>query len=240
MKKFFILILMMSVIFVIAGCTDKTALKEIQDTQQEILTSQKDLIAKVTNIETTIKNIKAPPTRPTIDYNKVHNIPIGKSVVKGNASAPVTVIEFSDFQCPYCSRLQPTIKDVLKTYPKEVKLVYKHFPLSFHKQAKNASKASEAAREQGKFWEMHDVIYENFNKLTEKSFDEFATKLGLDMTKFKADYASTKYDKQIQDDINIARQVGVTGTPSLFMNGKRMQRRSLDDFKQSIDKILKK
>ena len=240
MKKFFILTLVISAIFVIAGCTDKAALKEIQDTQQEILTTQKDLLAKVTNIEKTIQNVKTPPARPKIDYNKVNNLPVGKSVVKGIAAAPVTIVEFSDFQCPYCSRLQPTLKDVLKAYPKEVKLVYKHFPLSFHKQAKNASKASEAAREQGKFWEMHDIIYENFNKLTDKSFDEFATKLGLDMEKFKADYASTKYDKLIQDDINLARQVGVTGTPSLFMNGKRMQRRSLDDFKQSIDKIIKK
>jgi protein-disulfide isomerase len=240
MKKFFILTLVLSALLVFAGCTDNSALKEIQDTQQEILTSQKELLTKVTDIEKKITNIKTPPTRPTIDYNKVHNLPIGKSVVKGDKSAPVTVVEFSDFQCPYCSRLQPTLRDVLKAYPKEVKLVYKHFPLSFHKQAKNASKASEAAREQGKFWEMHDVIYENFNKLTEKSFDEFAIKLELDMEKFKADYASTKYDKMIQDDINLARKVGVTGTPSLFMNGKRMQRRSLDDFKQYIDKIIKK
>jgi protein-disulfide isomerase len=240
MKKFFILTLVLSALLVLAGCTDNSALKEIQDTQQEILTSQKELLTKVTDIEKKIANIKTPPTRPTIDYNKVHNLPIGKSVVKGDKSAPVTIVEFSDFQCPYCSRLQPTLRDVLKAYPKEVKLVYKHFPLSFHKQAKNASKAAEAAREQGKFWEMHDVIYENFNKLTDKSFDEFAIKLGLDMEKFKADYASTKYDKMIQDDINLARKAGVTGTPSLFMNGKRMQRRSLDDFKQSIDKIIKK
>jgi protein-disulfide isomerase len=240
MKKFFILTLVLSALLVLAGCTDNSALKEIQDTQQEILTSQKELLTKVTDIEKKIANIKTPPTRPTIDYNKVHNLPIGKSVVKGDKSAPVTIVEFSDFQCPYCSRLQPTLRDVLKAYPKDVKLVYKHFPLSFHKQAKNASKAAEAAREQGKFWEMHDVIYENFNKLTDKSFDEFAIKLGLDMEKFKADYASTKYDKMIQDDINLARKAGVTGTPSLFMNGKRMQRRSLDDFKQSIDKIIKK
>lgn len=240
MKKFFILTILLSAFLVVAGCSDKASLKEIKDTQQEILTSQKALMAKVTDIEKKIANIKAPPSRPTIDYNKVHNLPIGKSVVKGDPKAPVTVVEFSDFQCPYCARLQPTLREVLKAYPKEVKLVYKHFPLSFHKLAKNAAKASEAAREQGKFWEMHDIIYENFNKLTDKSFDEFATKLGLDMEKFKADYASTKYDKMIQDDINLGRQVGVTGTPSLFMNGKRMQRRSVDDFKQAIDKIIKK
>ncbi len=240
MKKLIVLFLSLSVIFIFSGCTDNSALKNIQETQQEILKSQKDILAKVDAIDKKVQNIKAPAKRPQIDYNKVHNLPVGQSVIKGEASAPVTVVEFSDFQCPYCSKLQPTLREVLKAYPEGVKLVYKHFPLSFHKQAKNASKASEAAREQGKFWEMHDMIYVNFNKLTDKSFDEFATKLGLDMAKFKADYASNKYDKLIQDDIVLARKVGVTGTPSLFMNGKRMQRRSLDDFKAGIDKLLKK
>jgi protein-disulfide isomerase len=215
-----------------AGCTDKNTLKEIQSTQQEILTKLADLEKKVT--------APAQRARPTIDYNKVHTIPLAKSAIKGNKNAPITVVEFSDFQCPYCARLQPTLVQVLEAYPKEVKLVYKHYPLSFHKQAKNAAKASEAAGEQGKFWEMHDLIFEKFNKLTDASFKEFAEQLGLDVNKFLADFNSNKYDMQIQQDINLARTVGVTGTPTLYMNGKRMQRRSFDDFKSSIDEILKK
>ncbi|MEF9438462.1 MAG: DsbA family protein, partial [Candidatus Mariimomonas ferrooxydans] len=80
------------------------------------------------------------------------------------------MVEFSDFQCPYCVGLQPTLKKVLEAYPEEVKLVYKHFPLAFHAQARNAAKASQAAEEQGKFWEMHDLIFENYNTLTEEKF----------------------------------------------------------------------
>ncbi len=240
MKKTASLFLLLCVVVVAAGCTDNAVLKEIQDSQKEIAETQKEIFAKISDIEKKVQNVQAKPSRPTVDYNKVYNLPIGKSVVKGPDDAPVTVVEFSDFQCPYCARLQPTLRDVIKAYPTEVKLVYKHFPLSFHKQAKNASKASEAAREQGKFWEMHDLIYENFNKLTETSFTDFAQKIGLNMEQFTADYQSSKYDEMIETDIKLARQVGVTGTPSLFMNGKRMQRRSLNDFKEGIDKLIKK
>ena len=231
---------MLSAVFIFSGCTDKGALKEIQTTQQEILETQKEILTKITDVEKKIQSVKSPPSRPTIDYNKVHKLPIGKSIVKGNAAAAVTIVEFSDFQCPYCARLQSTLKEVLKAYPNDVKIVYKHFPLSFHDQAKNASKAAEAAREQGKFWEMHDVIYENYNKLKENSYAEFAQKLGLNVEKFKADFTNAEYDRLIQADINLGRQAGVTGTPSLFMNGKKMQRRSINDFKAAIDKLLKK
>ena len=213
--------------------TDKEALNNIQNTQKEIL-------AKLSDIE---KKISTPavPTRPTtIDYNKIYTIPIGNSAIKGDKNAPVTIFEFSDFQCPYCSTLQPTLRDVLKTYPKEVKLVYKHFPLSFHAQARNAVKATEAAREQGKFWEMHDMIFENYTALNDDKFKEFAKKLGLDIKKFEADYNSSKYDQLIQQDLTIARDIGVAGTPTLFINGKRMTRRSFEDFKEAIDEILKK
>jgi protein-disulfide isomerase len=126
--------LMCSLIFL--GCTDKQTLKEIQDTQQQIL-------AKITDLEKQITTL-TPRRRPTIDYNKVHNLPVGKSGIRGDKNAPLTITEFSDFQCPYCARLQPTLEKVLKAYPKEVRLVYKHYPLSFHKQAQNAGKATEA------------------------------------------------------------------------------------------------
>ncbi|MEN8264032.1 MAG: DsbA family protein, partial [Nitrospirota bacterium] len=93
---------------------------------------------------------------------------------------------------------------------------------------------------QGKYWEMHDLVFEKYNKLTEEMFSEFAEKLKLDMTKFTADFKSAKYDKQIEQDINLGRKVGVSGTPTLFMNGKRMRNRNLSDFKTAIDGYLKK
>ena len=150
----------------------------------------------------------------------------------------MTIFEFSDFQCPYCARLQPTLREVLDAYPGKVKLVFKNFPLAFHKQAKNAAKASHAAGEQGKYWEMHDKIFEKYNKLTEESFAEFAKQLGLDTIKFAADYGSDKYDDQIQQDMQIAAKVGVRGTPTLFINGKLQQGRSFNDFKRTIDGLL--
>jgi protein-disulfide isomerase len=240
MKKMAIILAVLSSLLFISSCSDKASLKDIKDNQTEILKTQKDILTKLSALESNLKNVQARPTRPSIDYNKVHVLPVGKSAIKGKVNAPVTLVEFSDFQCPYCARLQPTLKEVLKAYPEEVRLVYKHYPLSFHKQARNAAKAAEAAREQGKFWEMHDLIFENFNKLTENMFSEFAQKLGLDIAKFKSDYASKQYDSLIQADISSARNASVTGTPTLFLNGKRMQRRSVKDFKDAIDKILKK
>ena len=222
--------------FILAGCADNSRLEEIEK-------NQKDILAKLDGLETSIKDMSkafAPQKRPQIDFNKVQNIPIGSSFFKGNKDAKVAIVEFSDFQCPYCSRLQPTLKEVHKMFPNDVKLVFKDFPLSFHKQAMNASKAARAAGEQGKFWEMHDLIFEKYNSLTEEMFEEFATKLNLDIAKFKADYSSNKYDKLIQEDMNLARKVGVTGTPTLYVNGKRMRGRSINDFKTMVEESLKK
>jgi protein-disulfide isomerase len=233
-RNLIVLILLM-VPLLLAGCVDNDKIDNMEGVLKDIHTTLKSMEAKLDKLPSTA----AAPKRAAIDYNKVHNMPVGTSAIKGNKNAPVTIVEFSDFQCPYCARLQPTLRDVLKAYPKDVKLVYKDFPLSFHKQAKNAAKASRAAGEQGKYWEMHDLIFENFSKVNEAMFKDFATKLNLDMDKFLADFNSTKYDSLIQQDINLGRQAGVTGTPSLFMNGKRMQRRSFDDFKEAIENNLK-
>lgn len=240
MKNILTLTLVLCTFLVFAACNNNSSLTEIKDVQKEILETQKEILAKVTSIEQKAQNVQAQPSRPAIDYNAEYNIPIEKSAFKGNKKAPITIIEFSDFQCPYCSQLQPTLQEVLKAYPNDVKFVFKHYPLSFHKQANNAAKATEAAREQGKFWEMHDLLFLDFNKLTDDSYTQYAKKLGLNLEKFKADLASNKYDELIKADIEAARRAGVTGTPTLFINGKRMQRRSFDDFKAEIDKISKK
>ncbi len=229
-------VLMLLIIpLLIAGCVDKKKIDAIEKTQKEIL-------AKVETIEENQKEMLKffKPRRPTVDFDRVHRIPVGKSKIRGNETAPVTIVEFSDFQCPYCSRLQSTLKQVLDAYPDDVRLVFKDFPLSFHQQARNAAKASHAAGEQGKYWEMHDLIFENYNKLDENKFKEFAVKLNLNIEKFMADYKSNKYDNQIQEDFNLGKSIGVTGTPTLFLNGKRMRGRSFDDFKTGIEGYVKK
>jgi len=231
-----IVLVLLFIPLLITGCVDQKKVDEIAETQKEMLATLKSIEGKIGNVPKAAPQ----PGRPTIDYNKVHNFPIGSSAIKGNKNAPVTIVEFSDFQCPYCARLQPTLTQVLNAYPKDVRLVFKDFPLSFHKQAKNAAKAARAAGEQGKYWEMHDLIFEKYSSVNEAMFKEFAAKLNLDMNKFNADFSSTKYDQLIQQDINLGRTAGVTGTPSLYLNGKRMQRRSFDDFKTAIDAIIKK
>jgi len=231
-------------------------LKEIKNTQTEIQNMQADTKNTLTDIQNTQKAIlaklsdiekkvaapvpTAPQGRPAIDYNKVYNLPVTHSVPRGIKSAPVTIVVFSDFQCPYCAQLEPTLAEVLKAYPKEARLIFKHYPLPFHNYAMLAAKATEAAKEQGKFWEMHDLIFENLGKINEQMLKDFAQKLGLNVEKFSSDLASNKYDQIIQQDIALARSSDVAGTPTLFLNGKRMQSRSFDDFKQAIGAILKK
>jgi protein-disulfide isomerase len=236
-KRNFVVLFLLMFSLILTGCADKEKIDSIDQTLKDIHDTLKNVEAKLDKLPKTAATATA-PQRPALDYNKVYNMPVGTSYIKGNKNAPITVAEFSDFQCPYCARFSPTIDQVLKAYPNDVKFVYKDFPLSFHKQAKNAAKAARAAGEQGKFWEMHDLIFEKYSTVNEVMFKEFAAKLSLDMNKFVADFGGNKYDALIQQDINLGRQSGVTGTPSLFMNGKRMQRRSFDDFKQAIDAIL--
>ncbi|MBI5408181.1 MAG: thioredoxin domain-containing protein [Nitrospirae bacterium] len=220
----------------------QNSLVDLKNVQTEIQNSQKEILAKISDLEKKMTTIQAQaaPVRPTVDFDKVYELPIGSSPVRGNKNAKVTIVEFSDFQCPYCAQLEATLSEVSKAYPKDVKLVYKQYPLPFHQNAMPAAKASLAAGEQGKFWEMHDLIFQNFSKLNDGIYKEFAQQLGLNVEKFAADFAGNKYDQQIQQDMALARTAGVSGTPTLFINGKRMQQRSLNDFKQTIDAILKK
>ena len=167
-------------------------------------------------------------------------IDITGSPSKGPKDAKVTVVEFSDFECPYCSRGKDVMEEILKAYPKDVKVVFKHLPLSFHKNAKPASIAAMAAGEQGKFWEMHDILFQNQKSLSDELYMKSAKDLGLDMDKFKKDYASGNYDKLIESDMAIASKNGIRGTPGFFVNGVAVKgARPFPYFKQLIDRWLK-
>ena len=241
-----LMVLIILIVPLFVGCIDNDEedrafnqrLEDIESSQQIILTKIESIEANQKEMMKLVKSGKR--AKPSVDYNKTYNIPVANSPVRGNVKAPVTIFEFSDFECPYCARLQPTLKQVLEAYPDKVRLVYKDFPLSFHKQAKNASRAALAAGEQGKYWEMHDLIFKDYNKLNEDKFKEFANKLGLDMERFMKDSKSNQYDARIQRDIKLGAGIGVRGTPSLFMNGKRMGARSFDAFKTLIERYIKK
>jgi len=132
------------------------------------------------------------------------------------------------------------LQQVLDRYPDKVKMVVKHFPLSSHKFARKAASAALAANLQGKFWEFHVTLLKNYNALNDSKIKEIAQSLGLDMEKFSKDMRSPAVRKLITRDINNGRRIGVRGTPTVFINGKRVQQRSSGDFVQRIEAELKK
>jgi len=166
-------------------------------------------------------------------------LPIGDSPSMGGANAAVTIIEFSEFQCPFCSRVLPTTAEIKKAYGDDVRVVFKHNPLSFHKDAPLASEAAMAAHEQGKFWEMHDLLFANQRELGRENLDKYAQQIGLDMQKFKAALDSGKFKARVQQDVDLANKVGARGTPNFFVNGiKVVGAKPFDEFKTIIDKEL--
>jgi protein-disulfide isomerase len=138
----------------------------------------------------------------------------------GPASAPVTIVEFSDFQCPFCSRLLPTIEQVKQKYGDKVRIVFRQYPLPMHPNAQKAAEASLCANEQGKFWEMHDAMFKNQQELAVDNLKSKAAALGLKAETFNQCLDSGKYAAQIQGDIKAGSAVGVSGTPAMFINGR--------------------
>ncbi len=157
----------------------------------------------------------------------------------GPANAKVTVVEFSDFQCPYCSRAAVVAKQLREKYQDRVRFIFRQFPLSFHDNAKPAARAALAAHAQGKFFEFHDKIFENPQNLDSDSFEGYAKDLKLDLGRFKAALGSKKADDQIEQDLALGGEVAVQGTPSMFVNGKRVGNPTdLDAVSRMIDAAL--
>lgn len=140
--------------------------------------------------------------------------------LKGNKNAPVTLIEYSDFQCPYCGSFEPTLDTVMAKYKDQVRLVYRHFPLSFHPNAQPAALAAECASEQGKFWEFHSAMFKNQDSLSEDYYKKLATDNKLNMNKFNDCVSTQKYLKKIQDQAASGGAAGINGTPGTFVIGK--------------------
>ena len=171
----------------------------------------------------------------------VQKVEIGSAPVKGPKNAPVTIVAFSDFECPFCSRVNPTLKQIEDTYKGKVKVAFKHQPLSFHPNAKPAAMAAMAANEQGKFWEYHDKLFANQRALDRASLERYAQELGLNMPKFKAALDSNKYEAQVTADSQEGMRLGANGTPTFFINGRKLVGAvPFDSFKTIIDDELSK
>lgn len=160
---------------------------------------------------------------------------------KGPAGAQVTIVEFSDFQCPYCSRAAKTAEQVLTAFAGKVRLVFRDYPLPFHDKAKKAAEAGHCADEQGKFWEMHNWMFDHQDKLDVAGLKDGAKSLGIDPTKFDPCLDSGKYAKAVDDSMNEGQKAGVSGTPAFFINGKLLSgAQPFEAFKASIEAELNK
>jgi protein-disulfide isomerase len=159
--------------------------------------------------------------------------------VKGPADAPVTIVEFTDFQCPYCARGAGVMDDLFEKYPGKLRLVFKNNPLKFHKQALPAARAALAAHRQGKFWPFYDQLFDNYDNLTPELLITIAEQLGLDMQRFNRDRESDQIARQITDDRQQARAHGFSSTPTFVVNGVVVVgARRLDYFQTIIDRLL--
>jgi protein-disulfide isomerase len=159
---------------------------------------------------------------------------------RGPATALVTLVMYGDYQCPYTALANRFVAELREELGERLRLVYRHFPLAdVHPDAERAAEAAETDAALGQFWEMHEMLFANQRALAPEQIKEYARQLGLDMAKFEADLQSDEVKSVIQEDGQLAQRVGVRGTPTIFVNGKVLQNRSLDGFKQLIDPALK-
>ena len=197
------------------------------------------------------ENFKAPPPskkddddEPKEDDKTVWKVPVGNSPVLGKKDAIVTMIEFSDFQCPYCKRVEDSLKKVKETYPDKVRIVWKHEPLPFHPRAEPAAELTlEAKAQKGEagFWAAHDKLFEMQPKLEDADLEKAASELGLNVDKVKAAIKDHKYKKEIDADAELGDDVQASGTPHFFINGRRLVgAQPFEKFQKVIDEEIKK
>lgn len=161
------------------------------------------------------------------------------SHVKGNADATVKLVEYSDFQCPACAAFQPVVTELMSKYGDKISFEYKNFPLPMHPYALPAAVAAEAAGQQGKFYEFHDMLFQNQEEWSKSStpsvfFIKYAGEIGLDVEKFKSQMNSTALRDKVKNDQAEGRKLEISGTPTFFLNGEKME---FDTFQKFIEQI---
>jgi protein-disulfide isomerase len=175
------------------------------------------------------------------DTKLVYKIEVGDAPMRGNADAKVTIVMWSDFQCPFCARAEGTLEQVRKTYGNAVRIVWKDMPLPFHDDARPAATVARVAAAQGKFWQMHDLLFDHQNALTRPDLEKYAQTVGLDLAKVKAALDKDTAKAQIQAHVDQAQRLGVTGTPAFFVNGRFLSgAQPFDRFKSLIDEEVTK
>ncbi len=164
--------------------------------------------------------------------------------IRGPNSAKVTLVEYSDFQCPACAQYEPILRDLASSFPNDLRMVYRHFPLTdLHPNAYPAALASEAASKQGKFWEMHDILFDRQSQWenatsTDALFTEYALSLGLKKDQFINDLTASDTIDRVALDSTSAANARLNATPTFFLNGKQAQLRTLEEFKTAVQKVI--
>ncbi len=213
--------------------------KEVQDLRKDV----EDLKAQV---------VAAKPAPQLPQEDPEVTVSIDDDPVLGNSDAPVTIIEFSDYQCPFCKRFfNTTFPDLEREYIKtgKVKYVFRDFPLDFHKQATKAAEAAHCAGEQGKYWDMHDKIFKNQSEIQVENLKTYASDIGLNTNSFNSCVDSGKYASEVDKDLDDAKKIAVSGTPTFFIgksqvnskeiSGKKIVgARPYSSFKPIIDQLL--
>ncbi|MDR2731774.1 MAG: thioredoxin domain-containing protein [Fibromonadaceae bacterium] len=168
--------------------------------------------------------------------NKIWDLEIEGSPSIGNPKAKIVIVEFTEFQCPYCARIAPYLDSIARAHPEKIRMVYKNFPLSFHTAAPAAAAAAMAAQNQGKFWEYRWALAPHFQSLNDSTFIATAQQVGLDIEKFKKEMVLDEAKQAIiKRDMDLGMKVGVQGTPNFYINGKRQDRFS----PAVVDQLLK-
>ncbi|MDO8634319.1 MAG: DsbA family protein [archaeon] len=181
------------------------------------------------------------PATPGSNGNVTENLVDPTDPVKGNESAKATIVEFSDFQCPACGDAFKTLKVLFPEYSDRVKFVYKDFPLTqIHPYAQKAAEAGQCALEQGKFWEMHDKMFENQLRLSVADLKTYASEIGLETEPFNSCLDTAKMAGRVSSDASLGLRLGVNGTPTFYINNKRYQNMPITQFRQVLDAELAK
>jgi protein-disulfide isomerase len=175
------------------------------------------------------------------DPAKVYAVALADSPARGPSEAWVTIVEWSDFQCPFCARVTDTLQQIEKTYGNDVRLVFKMNPLPFHNRALPAANAAQCANEQGKFWQYHDLLFKNQQALEDSNLEQYTKDAGLDVGRWKRCYADKKFETKIKYEQAAGTGLGASGTPAFFINGRFLSgAQPLPSFQTIIDDELKK
>ena len=218
-----------------SGRVQGASLEQVKGPIRELLVRERELAARQQYLDTlrakTTVTIALDPPRVKVAE--------GGGAARGPKDAPIQIVEFSDFECPFCLRVFPTVTELLKTYGDRIRLAYRHYPLPNHPHAKPAAEASACANEQGKFWPYHDRLFSNPGKLTGDDLKQHAVELGLDAAAFNACVDARKYRKDVETDMAAGEAAGVSGTPAFFINGRPVfGAMPIENFRQIIDEEL--